>query len=56
MNEIITEFLTWIDWNNDIVTIADLINNVVRLAVGVGLFTFILKLPAAFCGNSAKFL
>lgn len=46
MTDVVAVFLEMFGWSNDMITIADVINNIVRLAIGIGIFVFIMKMPA----------
>ena len=56
MTDVVAVFLEMFGWSNDMITIADVINNIVRLGVGVGIFVFIMKMPAIFLGRHSRLL
>lgn len=55
MHDIVITLLDWFGWNSDMVTVADLINNFVRLGVGSCLLVFLLNYPAKFMGKRRFF-
>lgn len=56
MTDVVSVFLEMFDWSYDMITIADVINNIVRLAVGIGVFVFVMKMPAIFLGRRNRLL
>lgn len=56
MTDVVAVFLEMFGWSNDMITIADVINNIVRLAIGIGIFVFIMKMPAIFLGRHSRLL
>lgn len=56
MTDVVAVFLDMFGWSYDMITIADVINNIVRLAVGIGIFVFIMKMPAIFLGRHSRLL
>lgn len=56
MTDVVAVFLEMFGWSNDMITIADVINNVVKLAVGIGVFVFVMKMPAIFLGRRNRLL
>ena len=56
MKDVVAVFLDMFGWSNDMITIADVINNIVRLAVGIGVFVFVMKMPAIFLGRRNRLL
>lgn len=56
MTDVVSVFLDMFGWSSDMFTVADLINNIVRLAVGIGIFVFIMKMPAIFLGRHSRLL
>lgn len=55
MNEIVNTLLEWFGWQSNMQTVADLINNLVRLGVGSCLLVFLLNYPAKFIGKRRFF-
>lgn len=56
MTDVVAVFLDMFGWSNDMITIADVINNIVRLAVGIGVFVFVMKMPSIFLGRRNRLL
>ena len=56
MTDVVSDFLDMFGWSYDMITIADVINNIVRLAVGIGVFVFVMKMPAIFLGRRNRLL
>ena len=56
MTDVVSVFLEMFGWLYDMITIADVINNIVRLAVGMGVFVFVMKMPAIFLGRRNRLL
>lgn len=56
MTDVVAVFLDMFGWSNDMITIADVINNIVRLAVGIGVFVFVMKMPSIFLGRHSRLL
>ena len=56
MTDVVSVFLDMFGWSHDMITIADVINNIVRLAVGIGVFVFVMKMPAIFLGRHSRLL
>lgn len=56
MTDIVSIFLDMFGWSSDMVTVADVINNIVHLAVGIGIFIFIMRLPSIFLGRRSRLL
>lgn len=56
MTDVVSVFLDMFGWSYDMFTVADVINNVVKLAVGIGVFVFIMKMPAIFLGRRSRLL
>lgn len=56
MTDVVSVFLDMFGWSSDMFTVADVINNIVRLAVGIGVFVFIMKMPAIFLGRRNRLL
>lgn len=56
MTDVVAVFLEMFGWSNDMITIADVINNIVRLAIGIGVFVFVMKMPAIFLGRHSRLL
>lgn len=56
MTDVVSAFLDMFGWSYDMITIADVINNIVRLGIGVGIFIFIMKMPAIFLGRHSRLL
>ena len=56
MTDVVSVFLDMFGWSYDMITIADVINNIVRLAVGIGVFVFLMKMPAIFLGRHSRLL
>lgn len=56
MTDVVSVFLEMFGWSNDMITIADVINNIVRLAIGIGVFVFVMKMPAIFLGRHSRLL
>lgn len=56
MTDVVAVFLEMFGWSYDMITIADVINNIVRLAVGIGVFVFVMKMPAIFLGRRNRLL
>lgn len=56
MTDVVAVFLDMFGWSYDMITIADVINNFVRLGLGIGIFIFIMKMPAIFLGRHSRLL
>ena len=56
MTDGVSVFLDMFGWSYDISTVADVINNIVRLGLGIGIFVFIMKMPAIFLGRHSRLL
>ena len=56
MTDVVSAFLAMFGWSYDMFTVADVINNIVRLGVGVGVFVFIMKMPGIFLGRRNRLL
>ncbi len=56
MTDVVAVFLEMFGWSNDMITIADVINNIVRLAIGIGVFVFLMKMPGIFLGRRNRLL
>lgn len=56
MTDVVSVFLDMFGWSYDMITIADVINNIVRLGVGIGVFVFVMKMPAIFLGRRNRLL
>lgn len=56
MTDVVAVFLDMFGWSYDMITIADVINNIVRLGVGIGIFVFLMKFPAIFLGRRSRLL
>ena len=56
MTDVVSVFLDMFGWSYDMLTVVDLINNVVKLAVGIGIFVFIMKMPGIFLGRHSRLL
>ena len=56
MTDVVAVFLDMFGWSNNMITIADVINNIVRLAVGIGVFVFVMKMPSIFLGRRNRLL
>lgn len=56
MTDVVAVFLDMFGWSYDMITIADVINNIVRLAIGIGVFVFVMKMPAIFLGRHSRLL
>ncbi len=56
MTDVVAVFLEMFGWSYDMITIADVINNIVRLAIGIGVFVFVMKMPAIFLGRRNRLL
>lgn len=56
MTDVVSVFLDMFGWSNDMITIADVINNIVRLGLGIGIFVFLMKFPAIFLGRRSRLL
>ena len=56
MTDVVSVFLDMFGWSYDMLTVADVINNIVRLAIGIGIFVFIMKMPAIFLGRHSRLL
>lgn len=56
MTDVVAVFLEMFGWSYDMFTVADVINNVVKLAVGIGVFVFIMKMPGIFLGRRNRLL
>ena len=56
MTDVVAVFLDMFGWSYDMITIADVINNIVRLAIGIGVFVFVMKMPAIFLGRRNRLL
>lgn len=56
MTDVVSAFLDMFGWSYDMITIADVINNIVRLAIGIGVFVFVMKMPAIFLGRHSRLL
>lgn len=56
MTDVVAVFLDMFGWSYDMITIVDVINNFVRLAIGIGIFVFIMKMPGIFLGRRNRLL
>lgn len=56
MTDVVSVFLDMFGWSYDMLTVVDVINNFVRLAIGIGIFVFIMKMPAIFLGRHSRLL
>lgn len=56
MTDVVAVFLDMFGWSYEMITIADVINNIVRLAIGIGVFVFVMKMPAIFLGRRNRLL
>lgn len=56
MTDVVAVFLNMFGWSYDMLTVVDVINNFVRLAIGIGVFVFVMKMPAIFLGRRNKLL
>lgn len=56
MTDVVAVFLEMFGWSYDMSTISDVINNIVRLAIGIGVFVFVMKMPAIFLGRRNRLL
>lgn len=56
MTDVVSVFLDMFGWSYDMFTVADVINNIVRLGIGVGIFVFIMKMPSIFLGRRNRLL
>lgn len=56
MTDIVSIFLQMFGWSSEMVTVGDVINNTVHLAVGIGIFIFIMRLPSIFLGRRSRLL
>lgn len=56
MTDIVSIFLQMFGWSFEMVTVGDVINNLVHLAVGIGIFIFIMRLPSIFLGRRSRIL
>lgn len=56
MTDVVAVFLDMFGWSYDMITIVDVINNFVRLAIGIGVFVFVMKMPAIFLGRRNRLL
>lgn len=56
MTDVVAVFLDMFGWSYDMITVADVINNIVRLAIGIGVFVFVMKMPAIFLGRRNRLL
>lgn len=56
MTDVVSAFLDMFGWSYDMITIADVINNIVRLAIGIGVFVFVMKMPSIFLGRRNRML
>ena len=56
MTDVVAVFLDMFGWSYDMITIADVINNIVRLGLGIGIFVFLMKFPAIFLGRRSRLL
>lgn len=56
MTDVVVVFLDMFGWSYDMLTIADVINNFVRLGLGIGIFVFLMKFPALFLGRRSRLL
>ena len=54
--DVVSVFLDMFGWSYDMITIADVINNIVRLGLGIGIFVFLMKFPAIFLGRRSRLL
>lgn len=55
MVDFVNTFLDFFGWNYEMVTVLDLVNNLVRLGVGSAFFVFLLNYPAKFIGRRRMF-
>lgn len=56
MTDVVAVFLEMFGWSYDMLTISDVINNIVRLGLGIGIFVFLMKFPAIFLGRRSRLL
>lgn len=57
MTDVVAVFLDMFGWSYDMLTVVDVINNFVRLAIGIGIFVFIMKMPPSiFLGRRNRLL
>ena len=56
MTDVVSVFLDMFGWSYDMLTVVDVINNFVRLAIGIGIFVFIMKMPGIFLGRRNRLL
>lgn len=56
MTDVVAVFLDMFGWSYDMLTVVDVINNFVRLAIGIGIFVFIMKMPSIFLGRRNRLL
>ena len=56
MTDVVAVFLNMFGWSYDMFTVADVINNIVRLAIGIGVFVFVMKMPGIFLGRRNRLL
>lgn len=56
MTDVVSAFLAMFGWSYDMLTVVDVINNVVKLGVGIGVFVFVMKMPAIFLGRRNRLL
>lgn len=56
MTDVVAVFLDMFRWSYDMLTVVDVINNFVRLAIGIGIFVFIMKMPSIFLGRRNRLL
>ena len=56
MTDVVSVFLDMFGWSYDMFTVADVINNVVKLAVGIGVLVFVMKMPGIFLGRRNRLL
>ena len=54
MTDVVSVFLDMFGWSYDMLTVADVINNIVRLSVGIGVFVFIMTIPAIFLRRHSR--
>lgn len=56
MTDLVSVFLDMFGWSADMSTVGDVINNIVRLGVGIGIFVFIIRMPAIFLGRRSRII
>lgn len=56
MTDLVSVFLDMFGWSSEMATVGDLINNIVRLGVGCGIFVFIIRMPSIFLGRRSRII